>query len=445
MSSDYGSKKQYGKQKTYGKAVKSHLNGWFGRSLWAEVEPAKEVNSKASGSQSSSSKAAAREKKAPASDSDSSSESETESVPLRVTAKASASSDADTVSTQFSVLAISDDAHFAALVERRTSLVIAQELHTQSSLSSLPESSDKENEAAATESTASSTPRKLSRDWEPMEVPETTPRHVLGERDSLSIKESPPRKRGLRKRSSVGTAAPSPLKNEAFAAGDSVPQQEPWEDSIHVWEDSTQGKPFVDGEPSKAPADNDDTPVRRTRSRTKEQEPESFYTPAKPTDHLEELDVSEVTRSLEPPPIPVPAIESPKPSPPVCTGSPFVDDSDSGHSGSSDYTDQPQSSQATENSIITETEQLLRLCTENSIVDFTTHIDAQGEKSEIRKLGEASYSEVFLQSSADCDSTIVLKIIPFGKEEQCEVKSIIQEVRITKAMDEIEGFIGFRG
>ncbi|TGZ80914.1 hypothetical protein EX30DRAFT_306952 [Ascodesmis nigricans] len=64
----------------------------------------------------------------------------------------------------------------------------------------------------------------------------------------------------------------------------------------------------------------------------------------------------------------------------------------------------------------------------------------------IKKLGEASYSEVFLQTPTDCEQDpIVLKIIPFGKEEQCEISQIIQEVRITKAMGEIEGYIGFRG
>ncbi|KAI5779737.1 hypothetical protein EDC01DRAFT_620976, partial [Geopyxis carbonaria] len=63
----------------------------------------------------------------------------------------------------------------------------------------------------------------------------------------------------------------------------------------------------------------------------------------------------------------------------------------------------------------------------------------------IRKLGEASYSEVFLQSPVGSNDTIVWKVIPFGKEEQCEIESIIQEIRITKIMSEIEGFIGFRG
>jgi serine/threonine-protein kinase haspin len=87
--------------------------------------------------------------------------------------------------------------------------------------------------------------------------------------------------------------------------------------------------------------------------------------------------------------------------------------------------------------------QLLRHCTESSILDFEQHINRLLESSSIRKLGEASYSEVFLQSAPGSSST-VLKIIPFGGEDQCRLESIVQEIRITKAMGEIEGFVGFR-
>ena len=93
-----------------------------------------------------------------------------------------------------------------------------------------------------------------------------------------------------------------------------------------------------------------------------------------------------------------------------------------------------------------ETTQLLQLCSEPKIVDFAAHINALLKGSTVRKLGEASYSEVFLQQSdAGPLSSTVLKVIPFGKRDQCEVQSIVQEVRITKAMAEIEGFIGFSG
>ncbi|KAG0640043.1 hypothetical protein HOY80DRAFT_885337 [Tuber brumale] len=90
-------------------------------------------------------------------------------------------------------------------------------------------------------------------------------------------------------------------------------------------------------------------------------------------------------------------------------------------------------------------EQLLRHCTHSSVLDFEEYIDSLAETSSIRKLGEASYSEVFFQSTPGSLSTTVLKIIPFGGQDQCELESIIQEVRITKAMGDIEGFIGFRG
>ncbi|KAL7273791.1 hypothetical protein RUND412_003333 [Rhizina undulata] len=90
-------------------------------------------------------------------------------------------------------------------------------------------------------------------------------------------------------------------------------------------------------------------------------------------------------------------------------------------------------------------EALLKLCTHPATLDFTAYVETLLETSTIRKLGEASFSEVFLQSEAGSNSSTVLKIIPFGEEFQCQIESIIQEVQITKAMAEIEGFIGFRG
>ncbi|KAI5817178.1 hypothetical protein BZA77DRAFT_245542, partial [Pyronema omphalodes] len=88
---------------------------------------------------------------------------------------------------------------------------------------------------------------------------------------------------------------------------------------------------------------------------------------------------------------------------------------------------------------------LLSLCTEKRILDFTQHIDSLLSKGSIRKLGEASYSEVFLSSSGN-DST-VLKIIPFNKSpdqvDQCAPSAIVQELRITLAMAPIKGYIVF--
>ncbi|RPA80825.1 hypothetical protein BJ508DRAFT_415092 [Ascobolus immersus RN42] len=90
-------------------------------------------------------------------------------------------------------------------------------------------------------------------------------------------------------------------------------------------------------------------------------------------------------------------------------------------------------------------DELLEMCTEHDIVDFTQYIKGMTRKSRIKKLGEASYSEVYLQSFSNSNRTNVLKIIPFGEAEQCMISQILQEVRITQTMAQFDGFIGFEG
>jgi hypothetical protein len=90
-------------------------------------------------------------------------------------------------------------------------------------------------------------------------------------------------------------------------------------------------------------------------------------------------------------------------------------------------------------------EELLEICTENDIVEFTQYIKGLARGSRIKKLGEASYSEVFLQSFSNLNKTKVLKIIPFGGKDQCLISQIIQEVRITQTMAQFPGFVGFEG
>lgn len=95
-----------------------------------------------------------------------------------------------------------------------------------------------------------------------------------------------------------------------------------------------------------------------------------------------------------------------------------------------------------------ELDNLLSLCTVNSVLDFTAHITSQLQYSTLSKLGEASYSEVFLQSSAleqnSSPSRTVLKIIPFGHPAQCPVSQIHDELLITVEMSPLPGFIGFQ-
>src|SRR5690606_12417339 len=90
-------------------------------------------------------------------------------------------------------------------------------------------------------------------------------------------------------------------------------------------------------------------------------------------------------------------------------------------------------------------EELLEICTEHDVVDFTQYIKGLTRRSRITKLGEASYSEVFLQSFSNLNKTNVLKIIPFGEKDQCFISQILQEVRITRTMAQFPGFIGFEG
>ncbi|KAI5840035.1 hypothetical protein DFP73DRAFT_469357, partial [Morchella snyderi] len=90
-------------------------------------------------------------------------------------------------------------------------------------------------------------------------------------------------------------------------------------------------------------------------------------------------------------------------------------------------------------------EELLGLCTAPTVLDFTEHITALQSTHTITKLGEASYSEVFLSTPLTTTAPTVLKIIPFAAADQCTLTAILQEVSITRTMAAHRGFIGFRG
>jgi hypothetical protein len=442
MPTEYGSKKTYSKQKTYGKQVKTHINGWFGRNLWTELETSKpKIQNR---------KEDTRVKEE---DDTSSSEDEDETGSggdVKEIVTPESAGEIDNILSKLDDLSIVAEEITPAPEQRRTSAVIAQELHSQSSVGSLRESSDKENESIHTSfTTAPNTPHKLHKSENASLFEAVTPRSALGEREYLSVKESPPRKRGLRKRVSASTAgAPSPLKHEPFVGreSDTSPGVE---DSIKVWEDDVHD---VIVERAPVPVETA-TSAAKTRSKTQEPEEEQQQAVELATPNAEQLkpviedNIAEEPRAEEPQvsagnaEIPADVVASPSDEPKESTSS--ADEAkELMPSELSKTSDSPEVSEVTE---ISEEDQLLQLCSDQKVLGFTEHIDSMLKDSTIRKLGEASYSEVFLQSCPGSDSTTVLKIIPFGKEEQCELKQIIQEVRITKAMAEIEGFIGFRG
>jgi hypothetical protein len=94
---------------------------------------------------------------------------------------------------------------------------------------------------------------------------------------------------------------------------------------------------------------------------------------------------------------------------------------------------------------------LLTFCVNPEVLVFSDYIDGLLEEAEIEKLGEASYSEVFTLKHKD-GTTSVLKIVPFaentGEEKNTSsshLDDILQEIRISRAMTEIDGFAKFNG
>jgi hypothetical protein len=93
---------------------------------------------------------------------------------------------------------------------------------------------------------------------------------------------------------------------------------------------------------------------------------------------------------------------------------------------------------------------LLQFCSTGEIVEFTEYIDGLLENAELRKLGEASYSEVFTLKHND-GTTNVLKIVPFFENSSekdnsmSNLEDILQELRISRVMANVEGFADFQG
>lgn len=89
---------------------------------------------------------------------------------------------------------------------------------------------------------------------------------------------------------------------------------------------------------------------------------------------------------------------------------------------------------------------LLKLCDQLRPTSFAAFIEDLTVRSSLLKLGEASYSEVFLETCKSRAEQTVLKIIPFGPAAaQIPVRDIVQELRISKTMSRTAGFVGFKG
>ena len=93
---------------------------------------------------------------------------------------------------------------------------------------------------------------------------------------------------------------------------------------------------------------------------------------------------------------------------------------------------------------------LLTFCTEAEVGDFTEFINDLLNTAEVKKLGEASYSEVFTLMHNN-GATTVLKIVPFNENtdekssSSSNLDDILQELRISQAMAKIDGFADFQG
>lgn len=411
-------------KKTYGKASRVRAN-MFGREMWTEAESAESIARMHLEAQRK------REKKRKERIAD-----VVDDVGPR-DLRTDAEVDAVTDHLLSLTLSKSSSAQTAAgttvttTVEKKIELGASHNGSRRSSTSSLDAGSDKENMPSPPSPEMLRTPPRdpPMRRVSPMlltPTPDGQMRGVLGEKFGDDAVESPPRKHGLRKRSSMLSstgAGPSPLRKQTPSKplSDVTPPPEP----IPVWDDDLQHVIVVQPEsPPPEPANDDELrSAEREKGARRKKSPSKFAVVIpRGTAPEEETNPNE----FEPEPTPQ---ESPASS-----------------SEFSELTELSDLSTPEDEGDLAKTNELLNLCNTPRVVDFTAHMDAVGSQAIIKKLGEASYSEVYLQTPTDCDEEpVVLKIIPFGKEEQCEITQIIQEVRITKAMGEIEGYIGFRG
>ncbi|CCJ29969.1 unnamed protein product [Pneumocystis jirovecii] len=88
-------------------------------------------------------------------------------------------------------------------------------------------------------------------------------------------------------------------------------------------------------------------------------------------------------------------------------------------------------------------ESLLSFASQSEIFNFSDYISSLLSTYTISKLGEASFSEVYLIKNKNDE--VVLKIVPFGKEGQEDPQDVLHEVRVTLKMSSINGFVKSKG
>lgn len=277
--------------------------------------------------------------------------------------------------------------------------------------------SDKENDlpaAASSASSSTSSPHRRTRPRTPTGVP-GSPREALRER-AITPVESPARKNGVRKKRA---SVVSPLVRERPGSGVGGVD-------IKVWED---GRERGDGREEREMVEK----MRRV------------------TIGLEEVLELAGRRRVEKEPVEVKVVK-------VVQGGYAGSDAselteldaqeveEESEEGEVEY-EEDECEYYVDDAAINE---LLGLCTTPAVLDFTDYITALQATHTITKLGEASYSEVFLSTPltptpGTSSRTTVLKIIPFAAPEQCTLTSILQEVSITRTMASHRGFIGFHG
>lgn len=446
MPQQYDSRNVFGKQKVYGKPIKSHLSIQFGRRQWLNLEKNEHSNNPEIVSKTPSTISRRRsgdkvyERIIP---------EESPSPGDLVEARDQDADDFNLIISQTEKLAISEEPAFESEERNQSTINEIDEFQCLSLTSSLNESSDKENEPDLAPYPLTTLHKSYTSEKE------ISPSKYLAERQLECIKQSPPRRWGLRKSCSIGTSPPSPLKSGLAIVTPVAPESD-----INVYEDSIEELGLVK---TRLPVAVVEDPVLEYKPSSStswhDKEPDKTIEIAVLCEKIADPKSYEIfTENIEETLIEYKLLESPGDSP-VSFGAKEANagkhllHSHSRESGTREIdiletdTSETNTSQTSLKEVagLSATNQLLSLCSNPSVLNFTTYIDSLLEGATIRKLGEASYSEVFLYSPNDAESTTVLKVIPFGNEEQCKAKEILQEVRITKAMASIKGFIGFRG
>lgn len=87
---------------------------------------------------------------------------------------------------------------------------------------------------------------------------------------------------------------------------------------------------------------------------------------------------------------------------------------------------------------------LLGLCNSSTVVDFDHYMkEVISDQTELQKLAEASFSEVYIEKNKQQNTSRIYKVIPFGNEDmdQLPIQDIIQELRIARLLMSLDGYV----